>query len=81
MTPPRTASPFAIRGVIEGYYGRPWTQAQRLELIDFLADRGMNTFVYGPKDDPLVRRDWRLPYDGEALARLRSWPIAAGRAA
>lgn len=64
-------SPFAIRGVIEGYYGRPWTHEQRLELIDFLADRGMNTFMYGPKDDPLMRRDWRVAYDGAALGRLR----------
>ncbi len=65
-----TGSPFAIRGVIEGFYGRPWTHEQRLALIPFLAERGMNGFVYGPKDDPLLRRDWRLPYDGEWLARL-----------
>ncbi|MEZ4595386.1 MAG: beta-N-acetylglucosaminidase domain-containing protein [Chloroflexota bacterium] len=65
-----TGSPFAIRGVIEGFYGRPWTHEQRLALIPFLADRGMNAFVYGPKDDPLLRRDWRRPYDGEWLARL-----------
>jgi hyaluronoglucosaminidase len=65
-----SASPFAVRGVIEGYYGRPWTHQQRLDLIDFIGARGMNAFVYGPKDDPLVRRDWRVAYDGEALARL-----------
>jgi hyaluronoglucosaminidase len=65
-----TASPFAIRGVIEGFYGRPWTHAQRLELIDFLGERGMNTFVYAPKDDPLVRQDWRRAYSGAELARL-----------
>ena len=53
---------FAVRGVIEGFYGRPWTQVQRLELVDFLAARGMNTFVYGPKDDPMLRRDWRRPF-------------------
>ena len=64
-------SPFAVRGVIEGYYGRPWTHLQRLDLIRFIADRGMNTFVYGPKDDPLVRRDWRVAYDGEALGRIQ----------
>jgi hyaluronoglucosaminidase len=63
-------SPFAIRGVIEGFYGRPWTHQQRLDLIPFLAERGMNSFVYGPKDDPLLRRDWRLPYDGQWLTRL-----------
>ncbi len=64
-------SPFAVRGVIEGFYGRPWTHEQRLRLIDFLGVRGMNTFVYTPKDDPLVRREWRTAYDGDALARLR----------
>ncbi len=64
------ASPFALRGVIEGFYGNPYTQEQRLELVDFLAAHGMNTFVYGPKDDPLVRARWRDPYDGGALHRL-----------
>jgi len=63
-------SPFAIRGVIEGFYGNPWTQEQRLDHIQFIGRHGMNTFVYGPKDDPLVRRRWREPYDEAALARL-----------
>ncbi len=65
-----TTPPFAIRGVIEGYYGRPWSHEQRLVLVDFLADRGMNTFMYGPKDDPLLRSRWREAYDGTALARI-----------
>lgn len=65
-----TTSPFAVRGVIEGFYGNPWTQAQRLDMVDWLAARGMTTFVYGPKDDPLVRRNWREPYTGEALERI-----------
>jgi hyaluronoglucosaminidase len=65
-----TASPFAIRGVMEGFYGNPWSHAQRLRLIDFLAARGMTTFVYSPKDDPLLRQHWRLPYGAEALERL-----------
>ena len=64
-------SPFAIRGVIEGFYGNPWTHEQRLDCIRFIGRHGMNTFLYGPKDDPLVRRRWREPYDDGALARLR----------
>lgn len=60
-------SPFAIRGVIEGFYGVPWTHAQRLDMIDEISALGMNTFVYAPKDDPFLRRDWRLPYDDAAL--------------
>lgn len=65
-----TTSPFAIRGVIEGFYGRPWTHQQRLGLIDFLAARGMNTFASSPKDDPLLRQDWRVPFDEPALGQL-----------
>lgn len=63
-------SPFAVRGVIEGFYGHPWTHEQRLELIDFLGARGMNRFIYSPKDDPFLREAWRTPYDGAALARF-----------
>ena len=29
-------SPFAIRGVIEGFYGNPWTHEQRLDCIRFI---------------------------------------------
>jgi hyaluronoglucosaminidase len=73
-------SPFAIRGVIEGFYGNPWTHEQRLDCIRFIGRHGMNTFVYGPKDDPLVRRRWREPYDDAALARLGEVVGVAARA-
>jgi len=65
-----SSSPFAVRGVIEGFYGPPWTHEQRLDLLPFLAARGMNTFVYGPKDDPLVRSRWRQPYEGDDRQRI-----------
>jgi hyaluronoglucosaminidase len=63
-------SPFAVRGVVEGFYGNPWTHDQRLEMLRFIASRGMNTFVYTPKDDPLLRQAWRAPYEGPDLRRL-----------
>ena len=67
---PTAPSPFAVRGIVEGFYGNPWTHEQRLELLGFMASRGLNTFVYTPKDDPLVRRAWRAPYEGRELRRL-----------
>ncbi len=70
MTSPTRVSPFAVRGVLEGFYGNPWTHEQRLELLGFMASRGMNTFVYAPKDDPRMRRDWRSAYVGPDLRRL-----------
>jgi len=62
-----------ISGVIEGFYGRPWTEAQRIEMMDWIAAAGMNLYVYAPKDDVKLRARWREPYtDAEmaALARL-----------
>jgi hyaluronoglucosaminidase len=64
------AAHFAVRGVIEGFYGNPWTREQRLDLVEFAAAHGLNTFVYAPKDDPLVRRAWRQAYAGDDLGRL-----------
>ena len=75
----QAGSPFAVRGVIEGFYGNPWTHGQRLELIEFIGTRGMNTFVYAPKDDPMVRRDWRVPYGGAELERMAELVDRCGR--
>jgi len=62
--------PFAVRGVVEGFYGRPWTHEARLEVIAFLADRGMNAYAYAPKDDDLHRAQWRVPYPRTELDRF-----------
>ena len=43
--------PFAVRGVVEGFYGTPWKHDARLEVMSFLAARGMNAYAYAPKDD------------------------------
>ncbi len=69
-----------LRGVVEGYYGRPWPGAARREVIRVLAARGMNTFVYGPKNDPFHRDRWREPYPATALADLRTTATVARRA-
>ena len=58
------------RGIVEGFYGRPWTTDQRLDMVDFIAEIGMNTYVYSPKDDPFTRRRWREPYDRAAADEL-----------
>jgi len=60
---------FAVRGIVEGFYGKPWSHSARLDAISFLAPRGLNAYVYAPKDDPKHRADWRVPYDaGERAA-------------
>ncbi len=49
-------------GVVEGFYGKPYTFAQRRNLIAFLAACALNTYVYAPKADPYHRKRWSLPY-------------------
>ncbi|MBP2019986.1 hyaluronoglucosaminidase [Symbiobacterium terraclitae] len=65
-------SPFEIRGVIEGFYGRPWSHAERERMIDFLGRHGYNLYVYAPKNDPIHRNRWLEPYLPEELARFAS---------
>jgi hyaluronoglucosaminidase len=59
-----------VAGVIEGFYGEPWSHAERLDVIRFCAQRRFNTWVHAPKDDPYHRRLWRDPYPDSELERL-----------
>jgi hyaluronoglucosaminidase len=59
-----------VRGVIEGFYGAPWTHEERLDLIRFCGAHGLNTWVHAPKDDPYHRELWREPYPDEELERF-----------
>jgi protein O-GlcNAcase/histone acetyltransferase len=51
-----------LAGVIEGFYGQPWTEGERLELFDLMAASGLDTYMYAAKDDPKHRACWRDPY-------------------
>ncbi|KAB8185755.1 beta-N-acetylhexosaminidase [Nonomuraea phyllanthi] len=59
-----------LRGTIEGFYGTPWTHADRMEHLRFSGRHKLNAYVYAPKDDPFHRERWREPYPEEELARL-----------
>ncbi|MEN9672436.1 MAG: hypothetical protein RL553_701 [Planctomycetota bacterium] len=58
---------FGVRGVIEGFYGKPWSHAQRLRGLNFFALHNMNTYILAPKDDPWQRFDWRTPLSDNFL--------------
>ncbi len=60
-----------LAGVIEGFYGPPWVQAERLELFDWMASWGLNTYFYCPKDDWKQRAIWRQTYTAEETSTLR----------
>ncbi len=65
-----SASPNFHCGVIEGFYGQPWSFAQRRRLIAWMHERGLNTYLYAPKDDFKHRALWREPYGPDELSAL-----------
>jgi protein O-GlcNAcase / histone acetyltransferase len=54
-----------ICGVVEGFYGRPWTADQRQKLFKRMNKMGLNTYLYAPKDDSKHRVYWRDLYTVE----------------
>jgi len=66
-------------GVVEGFYGKPWTHSDRLRMLKFLGENGFNTYVFAPKEDPHLRVRWRRKYPRGYLARLHELIQAANR--
>jgi hyaluronoglucosaminidase len=78
--PGSSAPPFAVRGVVEGFYGPPYTFPERDDLIAWMGRRGLNCYLYGPKNDRQHRNRWREPYPAEIMARFGATVRAAAAA-
>ncbi|MDA8243697.1 MAG: beta-N-acetylglucosaminidase domain-containing protein [Elusimicrobia bacterium] len=68
-------------GVIEGFYGEPWSWGARTDYAGFLRKHGFSFYVYAPKGDPYLRRKWREPYPKaieEKLTKLAGQCHSAG---
>ncbi len=59
-----------VRGVIEGFYGNPWSFDDRVSQFDFYGRNKMNIYIYGPKDDPYHHSRWYEPYPAEEAAKM-----------
>ena len=68
---------FQQTGVIEGFYGPPWSHQDRLDVIAFMGSVGLTHYYYAPKDDPYHRSRWRNPYPTGAWEQLRELVRAA----
>lgn len=53
------------RGIIEGYYGVPYSAEVTKDLFRFMARYKMNTYMYGAKSDSYHSRYWAEPYPVE----------------
>lgn len=65
------APDIARRGVVEGFYGTPWSHETRLEILDYMGKHKLNTYIFGPKDDPYHSTPhWREPYPADEAAKI-----------
>jgi len=67
-------------GVIEGFYGKPWSWEDRRAAVEFLAPHGYGFFLYAPKADPFLRRRWQEDHPTALADGLRGLSAACRRA-
>ena len=65
------------RGLVEGYYGNPYSEANRMSLFEMFGRQKMNIYIYGPKDDVYHRARWRENYPADQAEKIRSYVNAA----
>ena len=70
----------ATRGFIEGYYGNPWSNEDRAELMTWGGYYKLNGYFYAPKNDPKHNSNWRELYTEEELETLIEPLAEAGNA-
>lgn len=53
------------RGIVEGYYGYPYSFDVKKDLMQFFKRYKMNTYLYGAKSDPYHSGYWRDAYPAD----------------
>ncbi len=65
-------APVCEAGIVEGFFGPPWTHEGRMSLIRNMPRLGYSTYIYAPKDDLFHRIQWNQHYPPAEFARLIS---------
>lgn len=60
-------------GIIEGYFGTPWTWRARKKIVSALSDSGYGFFIYAPKADQHLRKKWMAPYPRRKTEQMRNF--------
>ena len=61
-----------LKGYIEGYYGRLFSQDERAKVINHMGKLKMDFYLYGPKEDLYHRIEWGKTYPAKEQKTLRS---------
>ena len=61
------------RGLVEGYYGNPYSEADRMGLLKMFGELKMNVYIYGPKDDAYHKSKWREEYPADLAKKITEY--------
>lgn len=59
-----------LLGVIEGFYGKPYKENDRLDLCTFLKRQNLDFYIYAPKNAAFLRRAWDKDLQNDDLNLL-----------
>lgn len=62
---------FVYRGIIEGYYGSPWSFEEREDMVRFMVSNRLNSYIYGPKSDLYHRDKWCDSYPKDFFLEIK----------
>jgi hypothetical protein len=60
-------------GIIEGFFGRPYSWSERADMVRALGPAGYGFYLYAPKADAYLRKRWREPYADDQLGALAAF--------
>ena len=62
-------------GVVEGFYGRVWTQSERETFIESMTPFGLNTYLYAPKHETALGARLLEPLEDGEKKRLEALTV------
>jgi len=58
-------------GIIEGFYGRPWSWEAKADVARLLSGHSYRFYIYAPKADHFLRERWQEPHPAEEHESLK----------
>lgn len=58
-------------GIIEGFYGKPYLPQSRKTLISLLSKKDYSYYIYAPKNDDSLRKNWKRSFNKDELLFLK----------
>ncbi len=58
-------------GIIEGFFGRSWSWAEREMYAKFFALNKIDFYIYAPKSDAFLRKHWQQDWPAEIKQKLK----------